>query len=125
MRRIEFFAVHFCCSGVASIELIVQEIATTHPMSGGRKESSAECHFSAGRRKRCVCRHLADNGTVPTKALPPFTMEIGFGPPLTRIAKEIDMIEVQRTGEHGSFIFEVVVREGKGETCHHVTMSRE
>ena len=35
------------------------------------------------------------------------------------------MIDVQRTGEHGSFIFEVVVREGKGETHHRVTMSRE
>jgi len=42
-----------------------------------------------------------------------------------RIAKEIDMIQVRRTAEHDSFIFEVVVREGKGETRHHVTMSRE
>jgi hypothetical protein len=39
--------------------------------------------------------------------------------------KETDMIQVQRTAEHDSFIFEVVVREGKGETRHHVTMSRE
>ena len=35
------------------------------------------------------------------------------------------MIQVRRTAEHDSFIFEVVVREGKGETRHHVTMSRE
>ena len=35
------------------------------------------------------------------------------------------MIEVRRTAEHDSFIFEVIVREGKGETRHHVTMSRE
>ena len=35
------------------------------------------------------------------------------------------MIQVQRTPEHDSLIFEVVVREGKGETRHHVTMSRE
>jgi hypothetical protein len=41
------------------------------------------------------------------------------------IAKEIDMIEVRRTAEHDSFVFEVIVREGKGETRHHVTMSRE
>ena len=43
----------------------------------------------------------------------------------TRIAKEIDMIEVRRTAEHDCFVFEVIVREGKGETRHHVTMSRE
>ena len=35
------------------------------------------------------------------------------------------MIQVRRTGEHDSLIFEVVVREGKGETRHQVTMSRE
>src|SRR6266853_1095197 len=35
------------------------------------------------------------------------------------------MIEVRRTAEHDPLIFEVVVREGKGETRHHVTMSRE
>ena len=35
------------------------------------------------------------------------------------------MIQVRRTAEHDAFIFEVVVREGKGETRHHVTMSRE
>ena len=35
------------------------------------------------------------------------------------------MIEVRRTGENGSLVFDVVVREGKGETRHHVTMSRE
>ena len=35
------------------------------------------------------------------------------------------MIEVRRTGENGSLVFDVVVREAKGETRHHVTMSRE
>ena len=35
------------------------------------------------------------------------------------------MIEVRRTAEHDCFVFEVIVREGKGETRHHVTMSRE
>jgi len=35
------------------------------------------------------------------------------------------MIEVRRITEHGSAVFEVVIREGKGETRHHVTMSRE
>jgi hypothetical protein len=35
------------------------------------------------------------------------------------------MIEVRRTAEHDSFVFEVIVREGKGEARHHVTMSRE
>ena len=35
------------------------------------------------------------------------------------------MIEVRRTAEHDSFVFEVIVREGKGETRHHVTMSQE
>jgi len=39
--------------------------------------------------------------------------------------KETDMIQVRRTAEHDSLIFEVVVREAKGETRHHVTMSRE
>jgi len=39
--------------------------------------------------------------------------------------KEIDMIQVRRTAGHDSLIFEVVVREGKGETRHHVTMSQE
>jgi hypothetical protein len=33
------------------------------------------------------------------------------------------MIQIRRTAEHDSF--EVVVREGKGESHHHVTMSRE
>ena len=35
------------------------------------------------------------------------------------------MIHVRRTAEHPTLVFEVVVREGKGETRHHVTMSRE
>jgi hypothetical protein len=33
------------------------------------------------------------------------------------------MIEVRRVGDGGALNFEVVVREGKGETRHHVTMS--
>src|SRR6516162_8930112 len=41
------------------------------------------------------------------------------------IATEIDMIHVRRAVEHDSPAFEVIVREGKGETRHHVTMSRE
>jgi hypothetical protein len=39
--------------------------------------------------------------------------------------KGIDMIHVRRTAEHPTLVFEVVVREGKGETRHHVTMSQE
>ena len=35
------------------------------------------------------------------------------------------MIHVRRTAEHASPDFEVIVREGKGETRHHVTMSHE
>lgn len=35
------------------------------------------------------------------------------------------MIEVRRTGEGDPLEFEVVVREGKGETTHHVAMSQE
>jgi hypothetical protein len=35
------------------------------------------------------------------------------------------MIEVRRVSEGGALDFEVVVREGEGETRHHVTMSRE
>jgi hypothetical protein len=35
------------------------------------------------------------------------------------------MIEVRRTAANDSLVFDVVVREGKGETRHHVTMSRE
>ena len=35
------------------------------------------------------------------------------------------MIEVRRTAEGDPLGFEVIVREGKGETSHHVTMSRE
>ena len=34
------------------------------------------------------------------------------------------MIEIRRTAEGDPLDFEVVVREGKGETRHHVTMSR-
>jgi hypothetical protein len=34
------------------------------------------------------------------------------------------MIEVRQTGEGDPLAFDVVVREGKGETRHHVTMSR-
>jgi hypothetical protein len=44
------------------------------------------------------------------------------GPPLM---KGIDMIEVRRTGEGDPLEFEVVVREGKGETRHDVTMAQE
>jgi hypothetical protein len=39
--------------------------------------------------------------------------------------KEVDMIEVRRTSEGDPLDFEVVVRERKGETRHHVTMSRD
>jgi len=35
------------------------------------------------------------------------------------------MIEVRRVSEGGALDFEVVIREGEGETRHHVTMSRE
>jgi hypothetical protein len=35
------------------------------------------------------------------------------------------MIQVQRTTEGDPLEFEVVVREGQGETRHHVTMARE
>jgi hypothetical protein len=35
------------------------------------------------------------------------------------------MIEIRRTGEGEPLEFEVVVREGQGETRHHVTMARE
>ena len=35
------------------------------------------------------------------------------------------MIDVQRLAEGDPLDFEVVVREGRGETRHHVTMSRE
>jgi hypothetical protein len=39
--------------------------------------------------------------------------------------KEIAMIQVRQTAAQDPFAFEVVVREGKGETRHQVTMSRE
>jgi hypothetical protein len=49
-------------------------------------------------------------------------MELGLGPFSTRASpKEIDMIQVRRIAEHDPLIFEVVVREGKGETRHNVT----
>jgi hypothetical protein len=35
------------------------------------------------------------------------------------------MIEIRRTGDGDPLGFEVLVREGKGETRHQVTMSRE
>ena len=35
------------------------------------------------------------------------------------------MIQVRLTAERDPFIFDVVVSEGKAETRHHVTMSRE
>jgi hypothetical protein len=40
-------------------------------------------------------------------------------------AKEIKMIQVRRIGEGDPLEFEVIVGEGKGETRHHVTTSRE
>jgi hypothetical protein len=39
--------------------------------------------------------------------------------------KRIDMIDVQRISEGDPLEFEVVVREGKGETRHDVTMAQE
>jgi hypothetical protein len=41
------------------------------------------------------------------------------------LTKEAVMIEVRRMGEEGHPDFEVVVREGKGETRHRVTISPE
>jgi hypothetical protein len=35
------------------------------------------------------------------------------------------MIEVRRTGEGDPLTFEVIVREGRGETRHQVTMARD
>ena len=35
------------------------------------------------------------------------------------------MIEVRRISEGGALDFEVIVREGEGETRHHVTISRD
>jgi hypothetical protein len=35
------------------------------------------------------------------------------------------MIEITRTGADNPFKFEVVVREGTGETRHHVTMTQD
>ena len=35
------------------------------------------------------------------------------------------MIEIRRTGEADPLAFEVIVRDGRGETRHAVTMSRE
>jgi hypothetical protein len=35
------------------------------------------------------------------------------------------MIEVRRIGADDPFAFEVVVRDGKGETHHHVTMAHD
>jgi hypothetical protein len=46
-------------------------------------------------------------------------------PATLKAGEEIHMIHVRRTGEQASPVFEVVVREGKGETRHRVTMSRE
>ena len=34
------------------------------------------------------------------------------------------MIEVRATGDGDPLAFDVMVRDGKGETCHHVTMTR-
>jgi hypothetical protein len=39
--------------------------------------------------------------------------------------REGDMIEVRRTSDGDLLEFEVVVREGQGETRHQVTMARE
>ena len=35
------------------------------------------------------------------------------------------MIEVKRTGEGDPLEFEIIVRVGNGQTCHHVTMARD
>ena len=43
----------------------------------------------------------------------------------TPSVKEVDMIQVRRTVEGDPLEFEVVVREGKDETRHDVTISRE
>jgi hypothetical protein len=41
------------------------------------------------------------------------------------VLKEVDMIEIRRTGAGDPLEFEVVVREGQGETRHQVMMARE
>src|SRR5262249_53533189 len=55
--------------------------------------------------------------------------ENGAGSRLISLAvmyrRTTDMIHVRRTAEHPTLVFEVVVREGKGETRHHVPMSQE
>jgi hypothetical protein len=40
------------------------------------------------------------------------------------LRREVALIEVRRISEGSPLDFEVVVREGEGETRHHVTMSR-
>jgi hypothetical protein len=37
---------------------------------------------------------------------------------------EAGMIKVKRLSDGDPLKFEVIVREGKGETCHHVTMAQ-
>ena len=81
-------------------------------------EGDAAVAKSAGSWLSRAYRHCGAHGTV----------FISHGRPANEgacIAKEIDMIQVRRTAERDFLIFEVVVREGKGETRHHVTMLGE
>ncbi len=43
----------------------------------------------------------------------------------TRRSQLLAMIEVKRTGDGDPLEFDVVVREGRGESRHHVTMARD
>jgi hypothetical protein len=52
------------------------------------------------------------------------SVEIGLWEYIASKRRENYMIEVRRTAEAEPFAFEVIVREGQGETRHHVTMSR-
>jgi len=62
---------------------------------------------------------------VVSKAVPTATVPIrGRSGSLTG-GKESDMIQVRLTAERDPLTLDVVVSEGKGETRHHVTMSRE
>src|SRR5262249_29709980 len=93
------------------------------PIPCGRRPSTAALTRSGARKASEIVmspapwpRATARASRAPTNST---------APAIRATTSEIDMIHVRRAAEHDSPAFEVIVREGKGETRHHVTMSRE
>jgi hypothetical protein len=67
---------------------------------------------------------LTANGKIRNGKWAQSIAAIAAAAALPPIVQEADVIQIRRTGDGDPLAFDVVVREGKSETRHQVTMSR-